>query len=96
MNNLMWETIEEMNLGIAKRMRLIRKRKKISQEMLATKSAVSLGSIKRFESTGEISLKSLTKIAVALNCEGDLKNLFTKVPYESIEEVINESKSSRR
>ena len=47
-------------------------------------------SIKRFETTGQISLLSLTKIAVAINIADDLRNIFTEIPYNSIEEVINE------
>ena len=42
-----------------------RKMLKISQVQLATKSGVSLGSIKRFESKHEISLSSLIKILIA-------------------------------
>ncbi len=66
-----------------------RKKLKISQAQLATKSGVSLGSIKRFESKYEISLNSFIKILIALNLEQDLENLFTQKYYNSIEEVIN-------
>ena len=66
-----------------------RKKLKISQAQLATKSGVSLGSIKRFESKYEISLNSFIKILIALNLEQDLENLFTQKCYNSIEEVIN-------
>ena len=66
-----------------------RKKLKISQAQLATKSGVSLGSIKRFESKYEISLNSFIKILIALNLERDLENLFTQKCYNSIEEVIN-------
>ena len=68
----------------------LRKRKKITQKALAAKSGVSLGSIKRFEQSGEISLQSLTKLAIALEVEGELDTLFDSVPFLSIEEVINE------
>ena len=68
---------------------LLRKRKKITQKELAIKSGVSLGSIKRFEQCGEISLQSLTKIAISLDIENELEDLFTEVPFTSIEEVIN-------
>jgi len=57
---------------------------------LAAKSGVSLGSIKRFEQIGEISLQSLTKLAIALEVEEELETLFDSVPFQSIEEVINE------
>lgn len=66
-----------------------RKKLKISQVLLSTKSGVSLGSIKRFESKYEISLNSFIKILIALNLEQDLENLFTQKSYNSIDEVIN-------
>ena len=80
-----------MNLNLARRVRRIRKRRKISQERLSEMSGVSYGSVKRFESTGNISLLSLTKIAIALDLAEEIRNMFTEVPYLSIEEVINES-----
>lgn len=87
-----WETPEEIDLALAKRLAGIRKRRGLSQEQLSEKSNVSFGSIKRFETSGQISLISLTKIAVALDCVDELKNLFTEVKYNSIEEVIRERK----
>ena len=83
-------TPDEINKGFAARVRTVRKRRKISQVKLSEKSGVSLGSVKRFESTGEISLLSLTKIAIALNVEQELKQLFSNVPYMSLEEIENE------
>lgn len=81
---------DEINKRIAARVRTVRKRRKITQVRLSEKSGVSLGSVKRFESTGEISLLSLTKIAIALNVEQELKQLFSNVPYMSLEEIENE------
>ena len=80
-------TPKEINRAIAKRVRDVRKRRKLSQERLSEVSGVSLGSLKRFEQSGEISLLSLTKIAIALRLEGEMKNLFADVPFLSIEEV---------
>ena len=51
---------------------------------------MSFGSIKRFENTGEISLFSLIKIAIILDCEDGFLTLFQEKPYNSIEEIINE------
>ena len=92
MTGLQWETAEEMNQKLARRVRNIRRRRKISQEALSEKSGVSYGTIKRFETTGMISLLSLTKIAIALGCTNEITDMFTDIPYRSIEEVINESK----
>lgn len=92
MNEYIWETAEELDKKIADRVRLIRKRRSISQEKLAQISGISFGSVKRFETTGQISLLSLTRIAMALDMADDLRQLFTEVPYRNIQEVINENK----
>ena len=92
MNEYIWETAEELDKKIADRVRLIRKRRSISPANLAPSSGVSFGSVKRFETTGQISLLSLTRIAMALDMADDLRQLFTEVPYRNIQEVINENK----
>jgi transcriptional regulator with XRE-family HTH domain len=92
MHRYVWETPEEINRVIAGNAQRLRKRKGITQEKLSQISGVSYGSIKRFEATGNISFLSLTKIAVALDAVNGVKALFTEVPYQSIEEVINEQK----
>ena len=73
MQQLVWETAEELDQKLAQRVRNIRKGRSISQEKLASMSGVSYGSIKRFETTGMISLLSLTKIAMALDMQMNLE-----------------------
>lgn len=90
MTGLTWETPEEMDLALARRIRNIRRRRKISQEKLSELSGVSLGSIKRFEGTGMISLLSLTKIAVGLDLAGEIRGMFSHIAYRDIAEVIRE------
>lgn len=92
MEALVWETAEELDQKIAERFRRIRRRRSISQQKMAEMSGVSYGSIKRFELTGQISLLSLTRLAIALDVADDLRGLFTQVPYRNIQEVINESR----
>ena len=74
--SFVWETPEEINLALAKRLSRIRKRRNLSQVQLSEKSNVSYGSIKRFETSGQISLLSLTRLCVALGCVEEIKNLF--------------------
>lgn len=87
-------TYYEKQLEIAKRFVLIRKNRKISQRRLSEISGVSYASIRRFEKTGDISLASLVKLALALQLYDDLDNLFKiRKEYKSIEEVISERNS---
>ena len=84
-------TYYEKQLEIVKRFVLIRKNRKISQRRLSEFSGVSYASIRRFEKTGDISLASLVKLALALQLYDDLDNLFkVRKEYKSIEEVIND------
>lgn len=93
--SFVWETPEEINMALAERFSLIRKRRKLSQVELSQKSNVSYGSIKRFETSGQISLISLTKLCVALDCADEIRKLFTDVEYRSIDEVLREQKLSK-
>ena len=92
MNEYVWETAEEINAALAERVRSIRKRRGISQQKLSEESGVSYGSVKRFESTGQISLLSLTRLAMALDCTDEIKKLFADIPYLTMEEVLRERK----
>lgn len=62
--------------GIVERAKKRRKQMKFSQKKLSQKSGVAYASIRRFETTGEISLSSLLKIAHALDSLKDFENLF--------------------
>lgn len=86
------DSILSIRTRIKKQVRERRKSMKLSQLELSQRSGVSFGSIKRFESTGEISLTSLLKIAVVLGCEADFNALFSRKFYQSLEDVINEAK----
>lgn len=76
-------------MQIAQNVRAVRKRRKISQKTLSEKSGVSLGSVKRFETSGEISLHALIKLAIALDMDDALIHLFEDAPFLSIKEIIH-------
>jgi transcriptional regulator with XRE-family HTH domain len=62
---------------LAERFRNLRRSKKISQSELANKSGVSLGSLKRFEQSGQISLESLLKLAHLFDRLEDFDSVFS-------------------
>ncbi|MDC0584715.1 helix-turn-helix domain-containing protein [Bacteroidales bacterium] len=69
-------TPNDVSQELAKRHKALRKQLKLSQAELAERSGVSLGSLKRFETTGQISLESLLKLAHLLNRLPDFKSVF--------------------
>ena len=66
----------ELKIEIAKRAKNLRLQKKFKRITLAEKSGVSASSIKRFETTGQISFTSLLQIANALGVLGGFNTLF--------------------
>ena len=92
--DLLWDTPNDIAFRTANKIKRIRKRKKITQEILAAKSNVSYASLKRFERTGEISFVSLIKICMELGVEDEIKDLFTRPVYNSIEEVIRDARET--
>ena len=83
------KTPAERCQDVAARVKVRRKAMGLTQAQLAAKSGVSLGSLRRFEQTGEISFHSLARLAQALECEADLDGLFARRYYRNISEVID-------
>lgn len=73
---------------IAENLRQRRLSLDLTQNALAKKSGVSLGSLKRFESLGEISLKNLLLLAICLNSTDEFLSLFEQRDYQSVDDVI--------
>ena len=70
---------------IALRHKVLRKQAGFSQSELAKRSGVSLGSLKRFESTGQISLESLLKLTDVLNRLNDFEAILQ--PLENLDAI---------
>ena len=86
------KTPSSISESIAQRVRTRRKEKKLTQTEMSKRAGMSLASYKRFEQTGEIAFYSLIKIAIALDCENDFDNLFSKKQFATLQELIDEQK----
>ena len=82
------ETPYEMAENVAKRFRKVRASKKITMKALSESSGVPYSTIRRFESTGEISFLSFVKITSALGEDQEIEKLFADTIPKTIEEVI--------
>ena len=70
---------QDVMLLYASRVRALRIQAGITQKELAQRAGVSEGTIKRFEHTGEIQLRSLLAIALVLNRLDEFEEMF-KLP----------------
>ena len=89
------KTPQEMAVDAAKRFKEMRKAKKITIKKLSENSGVPYSTIRRFESSGEISFLSLVKIVSTVGEDEEITNLFTKRIPASIEDIIRENRQNR-
>lgn len=68
----------------------------LTQEGLATRAGIKFATYRRFEQTGEISLRGLIQIAFALNTLSEFDNLFAQKQYQSLDDVLNEQVANRK
>lgn len=80
------QTIQSVVGKIVDKEKSRRKKMGVSQKTLSEKSGVSYASLRRFESTGEISLNSLLKIANALDCLEDFTSIFRLPPVKNLKD----------
>jgi transcriptional regulator with XRE-family HTH domain len=72
-------------LEMAKRHKMLRKQAGFTQSELARRSGVSLGSLKRFETSGQISIQSLFLLIDVLERLDDLDTILK--PFENMKEI---------
>ena len=80
-------TVSETQALLASRLKTLRLQTGYKRSTLAQMSGVNASSLKRFESIGEISLKSLLRLAQALGRLPEFTALLAPPPAASLEEL---------
>ena len=83
-------------MQIAARVKARRLKLNLTQEGLATRAGVKFATYRRFEQTGEISLKGLLQIGFALNTLSEFDALFAQKQYQTLDDVLNEKRVTRK
>ena len=74
--------------GLARRVKRRRLEANLTQEGLARRAQVSLGTLKLFERSGKASIEFLIMVAFALNAEKEFEQLFPPLAVRSIDDVV--------
>ncbi|HPH16065.1 MAG TPA: helix-turn-helix transcriptional regulator [Bacteroidales bacterium] len=85
-----------ISMSIAARIKERRLEQGYTQKKLASLSGIPLPTYRRLEQQGEISLRSLILIAIALDMEADFNQLFSATTYTSIDDVLQKSSKKRK
>ncbi len=78
---------KEIQLLIASRIKKLRLKKRLKRQSLADMAGVSASTLKHFETTGDVSLKTLLLIANALGRIEELTELFQSEKISSLKEL---------
>jgi transcriptional regulator with XRE-family HTH domain len=84
----------DVRIQIADKHRNLRKQRGLSQIELAERSGVTLGSLKRFETKGQVSLESLLKLVFVLGRLSDFEGVLK--PDENLSHIEKLSDSKRK
>ena len=99
MNNIIAlniSTPNEIAKQIAAKVKARRLELNLTQEGIAARVGIKFATYRRFEQTGEISLKGLLQIGFALNALSDFDALFAQKQYQSLDDVLNEQNVTRK
>nr|WP_294508065.1 helix-turn-helix transcriptional regulator [uncultured Rhodopila sp.] len=94
--SLLLESPADICRSVADRARAARLAANLSQEGLAQRSGVSLGTLKRFERSGAASLEALARIALALRMDTGFEKLFQAPRVTSLDDVIAAPRKRQR
>jgi transcriptional regulator with XRE-family HTH domain len=87
---------KDITHALAERVKLSRLAENFSRKSLAERSGVSEASIKRFETTGEIALLALLKLAYALGSMQEFDKVFAPKEIISIKDITKKQRARGR
>ena len=89
-------SFEDIATELAVRLRNRRLAQNLTLEGLARRSGVALGTLKKFERTGQIALVSFIRLVVTLNDEAALAGLLLEQKFETLDEVLQSGNRPKR
>jgi len=93
------KTPDDVRREIADRFKARRLSRALTQRELAARSGMSLGSLKRFETTGHIALDSLLRLALVLQCLEDFGRVCTgssELEGRTLDELLKTPRKRQR
>ena len=89
-------SLDSILQGIAERVKERRLERNLTQKAFAKRSGVGYDAYRKFENTGEITLRNLVLCAIALDDTDGFTELFVKKSYQSIDELLKTKETKKR
>jgi transcriptional regulator with XRE-family HTH domain len=95
-NTIINRSFETILKGIAERVKSRRLERNLTQKAFAKRAGVGYDAYRKFENTGEITLRNLILCAIALDDTDGFTELFVKKSYKSIDEILKIKEIKKR
>lgn len=82
--------------GIAERVKGRRLERNLTQKAFAKRAGVGYDAYRKFENTGDITLRNLVLCAISLDDVDCLNELFTRNSYQSIDDLLRSKEAKKR
>lgn len=98
LDNYVFEDAHDVAMSVAENFRKRRVEKNITRQRISELSGVPLSTVARFEQKGHISFETLIKIAKALGYTSEIKSIFERPKFETMQELeeIRKHKENKR
>ena len=93
---IIFNTPDSILHEIAQRIKERRLERNLTQKAFAKRAGIGYDAYRRFESTGDITLRNLILCAIILNDTDCFADLFTQKTYQSIDELLKLREVKRR
>ena len=93
---IMNKSLDSVLKGIAERVKEKRLIRNITQKSFAKRAGVGYDAYRKFENSGEITMRNLVLCAIALDEVDGFTELFVKKTYKSIDEILQTKEIKKR
>ena len=90
------QTPDSVLRSLAVRVKARRLEQDLTQKALAARAGLAFATYRRFETSGEISLRNLLKLALALDAITGFEQLFAERRYETLDALLKSNESRER
>ena len=87
-SNVFMDSYHGTLLALGQRARQLRLLRDLQQRELASRAGIGIGTVRRFERTGRVSVESALRIATALGVDEGFARLFEPPKYSTLDEAL--------
>lgn len=95
-NTIIGNTPDSILKIIAERVKERRLEQNLTQKAFAKRAGVGYDAYRKFENTGDITLRNLVLCAIALDDTANFSELFSKKSYQSIDDLLKMKEVKKR